>query len=236
MSRLRVLLPVAIAAAVVAGTSACGTAPASTAGGCSGFATMAGLCGQDRTDAGGYGGIGGVGDRGSADGTTDPATPDPYPSYSDTTTEPPVAPDPAYQRLTGPGGISVEVPATWRDEPAGKSYRQVGEADPEGALARFGGYAPTGASLIAEITGGERTNPKIRAGYQRISLSATTFQGAGAVDWQFTFVKDGVTRQVHGLYWRAGGTEYQIYASAPDVEWPALEPVFDVMRDSVSTS
>jgi hypothetical protein len=227
MSGFRVPRFAAVVVAVVACTSACGSRPATHADACSSFARIVLPCGDDPTDgptddpAGPAPGPGGV-----IGGPTQPDAPDP------TTTEPP---DAAYQRLTGPGGISVEVPATWQDGPGSAAYRQVGEADPAGAFARFGGYAPTVASLLAEITGGERGNPKIRPGYQRISLSATTFRGAEAVDWQFTFVKDGVTRHVHGLYWRAGGTEYLIYLSAPDVEWSALDPVFDVMRDSVST-
>jgi hypothetical protein len=192
---------------------------------------IAQLCGHDLTGVATSRGVAG---QGQADGSvpTLPATPDPE---TITITEPPAVVDDAYQRLTGPGGISVEVPGTWRDGAGSDSYRQVGEADPAGAFARFGGYAPSGASLLAEITGGERGNPKIRGGYQRISLSATSFQGAEAVDWQFTFVKDGVTRQVHGLYWRTDGTEYLIYLSAPSMQWPALEPVFDVVRDSVTT-
>ncbi|TDQ01408.1 hypothetical protein [Labedaea rhizosphaerae] len=231
MPGLRALRSAAIAAALVACVSACGSRPATEADACSAFAQIIRLCG----DPGGAvpeavpravpeGAIGGR-------AQPDPGTPD-------TTTPDATTPEPseeAYQRLTGPGGISVAVPATWRDSAAGASYRQVGEADPAGAFARFGGYPPTRTSLLAEITAGERGNPKIRSGYQRISLSATTFQGVAAVDWQFTFVKDGVTRHVHGLYWRTGGTEYLIYLSAPDVEWSALDPVFDVMRDSVST-
>ena len=218
MSGSRVLrsaaITVAIAAAIVVGTSACGSRPATQGDACSPFAPIVG-CGDAPAHTAPKPGPGGV-----IGGQVPPAPP---------TTEP-------YQRLTGPGGISVQVPATWRDGASAATYRQVGEADPAGAFARFGGYAPTKTSLLAEITGGERGNPKIRAGYQRISLSTTTFRDAEAVDWQFTFVKDGVTRHVHGLYWRAGGTEYLIYLSAPDVEWPALEPVFDVMRDSVSTT
>lgn len=192
---------------------------------------IARLCGHDLTGVATFGQV--VTEEPNP-GTPVPGTTGPvYPDPADTTDPP--QPNAAYQRLTGPGGISVEVPAGWADGQGSASYRQVGEADPAGAFARFGGYAPTRSSLLTEITAGERGNPKIRTGYHRISLSATGFRGAEAVDWQFTFVKDAVTRHVHGLYWRSAGSEYLIYLSAPEVEWPALEPVFDVVRDSVTT-
>jgi len=172
MTFLRVL---ALAAALVVGVSACAGHPANPANPAAVHPAQAlGFIGQDVPDV---------------------------PATTTTTTAEPPATDP-YRRLTGPGGISVEVPADWADDPGSASYRQVGEADPAGAFARFGGYAPTRSSLLAEITAGERGNPKIRPGYHRISLSATGFQGVDAVDWQFTFDKDGVTRQYRPCTWR----------------------------------
>lgn len=194
--------------------------------------TIARLCGHDLL------GVAYTGYSPADPGTTEPAEPSEsfVPDTTEpATTQPTTVADAAYKRLTGPGGISVEVPVAWQDGPGSSSYRQVGEDDPAGAIARFGGYPPVGSSVLAEITAGERGNPNIQLGYHRLSLSATTFRGGEAVDWEFAFVKNGVTRQVHGLYWRVGGHEYLIYLSSPWPEWSALQPVFDVMRDSVST-
>jgi hypothetical protein len=99
---------------------------------------------------------------------------------------------------------------------------------------RFGGAVPPDVALLTEIQNGESGNPNVRNGYQRIQLAELSFLGQPAVDWEFTFVKDGVTRHAFGRYWRQDGLTYVIYLSAPADRWLDVDWIFQIMSDSVT--
>jgi hypothetical protein len=176
-----------------------------------------------------WGGQGG----GSAD--TGNETPD----YRPTTTEPPSTTDESGvgdgTTVSGPGGISVEIPAGWTvgESPAAANQQASDPSDPQ-VFVRFGASAPPDVPLLTEIQNGERGNPNVRNGYQRVQLVETSFLGQAAVDWEFTFVKDGETRHALGRYWRQDGLTYVIYLSAPDNRWRSVRWVFDLLADSTT--
>jgi len=141
-----------------------------------------------------------------------------------------------YQQVSGPGGLTVDVPAGWvlTGSPSVDNEQADDPADAQ-RFVRFGASTPAKASQRDEILAGERTNPNIQRGYHRVQLTSLTFQGGDAVDWEFTFSKAGVTRHARGLYWRANGLGYVVYVSGPDSAWAPLQPVFDRMVASVIT-
>lgn len=173
------------------------------------------------------------GDEGGGSADTGNETPD----YRPTTTEPPSATDESGDRETvaGPGGISVEIPAGWTvtDSPAAANQQASDPGDPQ-VFVRFGASPPPDVPLLTEIQNGERGNPNVRNGYQRVQLAETSFLGQAAVDWEFTFVKDGMTRHALGRYWRQNGLTYVIYLSAPDGRWLSVQWVFDLLADSTT--
>jgi hypothetical protein len=164
------------------------------------------------------------------------STPAPWPS-TPTTTAPSTSATtaPTSQTTSAPGGLRVALPAGWvvTDGPVASNLQASDPADPV-SFARFGGAPPPAVGLLAEIQSGERTNPNVRNGYHRIRLEPRTFLGTEAVDWELTFVKEGVTRHALGRYWRSGGYGYVIYVSSPEVKFSALRPVFDLMADTVT--
>jgi hypothetical protein len=173
----------------------------------------------------------GPGTRTAVEPTQRPATPE-YTPPTDTT----ATPQPAeYRRVTGPAGLSVDLPRAFEvtSAPSAANHQAADPASPA-VFVRFGGSAAPKSTLLAEIEAGERTNPNIRSGYRRIQLSTVTFRGTTAVDWEFTFVKDGIARHAYGRYWRAGRTGYVVYASAPVEQWQLIQPVFEHMLESVA--
>lgn len=137
--------------------------------------------------------------------------------------------------VTGPGGLTISIPAGWvvGGSPAAANQQAADPAEPDCFL-RFGAATPPAVSLLAEIRTGERSNPNVRNGYRRIRLAQTTFLGVAAVDWEFTFVKDGTTRHALGRYWRDNGLGYVVYLSTPAGRWAGVRPVFDRMADTAA--
>jgi hypothetical protein len=84
-------------------------------------------------------------------------------------------------------------------------------------------------SLLDTVAGNETGNPNIADGYQRIQLAPVTTMPIEAVDWEFTFVKDGVTKHSYGRYWRRDGVDYVVYASTAADLWPTMTEIVDVM-------
>jgi hypothetical protein len=168
--------------------------------------------------------------------TRRPQTPTYTPQDPVTSTETTTRSD-DFRRVEGPAGLSVAIPETFQltASPSAANQQAADPANPD-AFLRFGGSAAPKATLRAEIEAGERTNPNVRAGYQRVQLTNVTFQGTTAVDWEFTFVKDGRTRHAYGRYWRVGGTGYVVYGSAPVDKWDSLLPAFNHMLASAVTA
>jgi hypothetical protein len=171
--------------------------------------------------------------------TTDPepTTAEPEPTTAEpepTTTEPPSIED-DLQTVTGPEGISVQIPASWTvgGSPSAVNQQASDPGDPA-VFVRFGGAVPPDVSLLTEIQNGESGNPNVRNGYQRIQLTELSFLERPAVDWEFTFVKDGATRHAFGRYWRQDGLTYVVYLSAPADRWAGVDWIWQIMCDSVT--
>ena len=65
--------------------------------------------------------------------------------------------------------------------------------------------------------------------YHRITLSSASYGGHDAVEWEFEDREGANVMHVRSLYWRAGGKEYFVLASAPAPRWAQMQPIYDTM-------
>ncbi len=138
------------------------------------------------------------------------------------------------QMVTGPGGLAVSIPRDWvvGGSPAAANQQAADPSDPR-SFVRFGGTTPPGVSLPAEIEAGERTNPNVQNGYQRVQLEEVTFLGSRPSTGSSRSSRTGSPGMRSAGTGGAGGMGYVIYLSAPDARWMALRTVFDRMADTV---
>jgi hypothetical protein len=159
--------------------------------------------------------------------TTPPSSPEWTPPV--TTTTVPEDPLAGYQTVTGPAGVYVAIPADWTVKPGAVPSNLQADSPTADRLIRFGGSASTDMSLLDTVASNETSNPNIADGYQRIQLAPVPTLPVEAVDWEFTFVKDGVTKHSYGRYWRRDGIDYVVYASTTADLWPSMTEIVEVM-------
>jgi hypothetical protein len=143
---------------------------------------------------------------------------------------------PGYRKVVGPAGLSTVVPAGW---PAPRLVNQgqyqvddPGDHGPDnsGRFIRYGAATVSGSDMLGDHLRYEQEDfAPGHPNYRRVQLRATTYHGWPAVDWEFTWTKDGVPRHVHVLYWQAGGTEFNVYASSPQASWDQTAGIYDAM-------
>lgn len=154
-------------------------------------------------------------------------TPSASPEWTTTTvTEDPLA---GYRTVNGPAGVYVAVPADWTVKPGAVPSNFQADSPAADRLIRFGGSASTGTPLLDTVATNETDNPNIADGYQRIQLTPVTTLPVEAVDWEFTFVKEGVTKHSYGRYWRRDGVDYVVYASTTADLWDSMTEIVEVM-------
>lgn len=162
------------------------------------------------------------------------ATPPSSPEWTPpaTTTTVPDHPLTDYRTVTGPAGVYVAIPTDWTVSPGAVPSNLQANSPTADQLIRFGGSESTTMSLLDTVASNETDNPNIADGYQRIQLAPVSTLPVEAVDWEFTFVKDGVTRHSYGRYWRRDGIDYVVYASTAADLWPAMTEIVEVMVDT----
>ncbi|HSV64686.1 MAG TPA: Ran-binding zinc finger domain-containing protein [Mycobacteriales bacterium] len=164
----------------------------------------------------------------SATAPTDPT----YPPTTAPPIDPPTTPDGqpgGYQRTSGPGGLTLDIPAGWQPG-TGSANGTVEAPDPADATVflRYGAIAPPNLPLMDYALGGERGNPNIQDHYHRVHLRTVSYLGSQqAVDWEFTFWKKGLPKHARSRYWLANGQMYIIYVSAPIAKWSEIEPILN---------
>lgn len=159
--------------------------------------------------------------------TTDTSTPATSASAS---YSPGAVPD-GYQRVSGPAGVSVSIPAGWSvRRGAFASTDEADDPDGAGSTIRYSGSPTPVMSLLDAVAGLEQNTPAIRKGYERLRLDQVTTGDAGDVVWEFRFTtKAGVQRHALGWYWRADDHDYAVYASVDESRWMDFQPVLDVL-------
>lgn len=170
---------------------------------------------------------------GSPAGATPPTRPTPSGSPL-----PPVPSDFGALTMTGSGvTVTLPVPAGWTRKPSsanGLDRTDVDLQDPEVLLrvdlaARGQGSAEAGAIRNESATR--------LAGYRRLGITAVPGVGDDAVDWTFTFERDG-TRRVVDRQILSGTAGVAVYYSAPQDLYARYLPVWQrAVRDlKITTS
>jgi hypothetical protein len=166
-----------------------------------------------------------------AEPTPDP-TPDPTPSSTwnyPTTTDVP-APNAGFRQVSGPGGMTTYIPATWPTKTApGPGAMQADDPTGMARILRFGGSATTVSDSYAVHADYERQFSANKSNYLSIRLDRTDVRGTSAIDWEFEYDTDGGRRHVRSIYWLSSGYEFFVYASAPVDVWPDAQQILDVM-------
>jgi hypothetical protein len=156
-----------------------------------------------------------------------PSSPEWTPPPVTTTTDDPV---PAgYRLVTGPAGVYVAIPGDWTVNQGAVPSNLQADSPTGDRLIRFGGSESTRMPLLDTVATNETDNPNIAVGYQRLQLTPVTSLPVEAVDWEFLWVKDGVTRHGYGRYWRLDGIDYVVYASTAADLWYSMTDIVDVM-------
>jgi hypothetical protein len=143
-----------------------------------------------------------------------------------------------YTPVSGPGGVRVPIPSSWSVH-AGAVATNLQADDPgrPGRFVRFGADAMSSGDALATIQSYERDTPTIRKGYQRLRLESVSFGPTGtAVDWEFTFSKDGRSRHAYGRYWYEDGLLYVVYLSAWSVDWPDSQDILTVVLNGAGAT
>jgi hypothetical protein len=138
-----------------------------------------------------------------------------------------------YSTVTGPDNMTTEIPSGWAQVPSG-TYVQANDPADSGRFVRYGATPAPAGDLLASLTSAAQTNPTIQTGYQQVQLITVAYHGDPAVDWEFEYVKAGVTRHIYSRYWEAGGIEYFVYVSSTSDRWSATSPIFDAMANAAT--
>jgi hypothetical protein len=156
-------------------------------------------------------------------------TPSPPKTTSTTTPPPPTAPA-GYQRVTGPAGLRTVIPAGWRSErTSGPGAMQAYDPADAGRYVKYGGSAAPDIGIEPSHIQYENGFAARALDYRRIVLSAASYAGHQAVEWEFVHRDAAGYRHVRSLYWRANGKEYFVLAAAPPDRWQETKPIYDAM-------
>jgi hypothetical protein len=97
---------------------------------------------------------------------------------------------------------------------------------------RYGGSPSPSQPLIEVMRNAERSFSTQYPGYQLIGLQAETWRDHEAVSWKFEFDTADGRKHVESVYWRAGGLDYVLYASALVTNWPAMQEIYTTAYDA----
>ncbi|RJQ79045.1 hypothetical protein D5S17_11590 [Pseudonocardiaceae bacterium YIM PH 21723] len=127
-----------------------------------------------------------------------------------------------HKLVDAPGRLRIAVPQSWEVHPGPvEANLQADEPGGPGGRLLFGGNPQSPRKLIEVVSDFEKGTKD----YHRILLSETGFGAAEqAVDWEYTFTKDGAAQHAQGRYWRMNGTDYVVYLACPESRWPQLGP------------
>jgi tRNA A-37 threonylcarbamoyl transferase component Bud32 len=126
-------------------------------------------------------------------------------------------------------GVSFPVPDGWKRGKA--TAEQVTYVDETRLVdLTIGMVEPAGANPESHFKSIEANTKLNYPTYRKLRMDRTTFQGKPAVVWEFTFKGRARVFRAKDLgFGQEGGREYDIYLSAPDLEWDTFRPVFDTV-------
>jgi hypothetical protein len=119
--------------------------------------------------------------------------------------------------------IPIGWPAQLR---AGKTDIQATNPAEPTSFLRYGGSPSPATPLLTVLQASERGFPPGHPGYQLIALRPGKWRGYESVTWEFEFDADGGRKHANSVYWRVGGSDYVLYASALVSSWPQMKTIY----------
>ncbi|MEU2128376.1 hypothetical protein [Streptomyces sp. NPDC018352] len=149
------------------------------------------------------------------------ATPDATPSA-------PTVPE-GFRLVSDTAGFSFAVPTVW--DRRSEKNNQITYAGSTGrAELKVGVIHDAPYSSYDNFTTLERTADANQKNYRRIGLTANTFRGRPGAIWEYTYEDRESGETIHAIdqsYIADDGTEYAIYTTERDTEWPGARRIFD---------
>jgi eukaryotic-like serine/threonine-protein kinase len=173
-----------------------------------------------------------------ADGTAGDSSGSPSPSPSPSASvpqAPPTAP-PGYQLEHDPTGFTMAVPTGWTRKVDAAGVHFVDTATQCELLVSAENFA--GPSPYQHFQDLEKIMRAKKNGYVELRLNATTFAVDGQVEpaaiWEWNWTSDNQV-EFHAqdlAFGKEGTTEYAVYLSTPESEWPQQQLVFDTAEQT----
>jgi hypothetical protein len=137
------------------------------------------------------------------------------------------------EELTAAGiAVTMRRPAGWRRLASGG--RVDFRDDTDEVLLRLEISVRTSDTLRAAAESLDRSTRASLAQYRLLGITPVTGASGPAVDWEFTFVRDGVTRQVVDRLSVSGDAGVAVYYSAPVRYFERMKPVWDAAVGDIS--
>ncbi|GHH41771.1 hypothetical protein [Streptomyces candidus] len=160
-----------------------------------------------------------------------PAAPSDVPGESDDVAPPPdtgAAPA-GFRQADDPEGFALLVPEVWHR--IGNRQGQVTYGGSTGMEHLLVGVVrnPDYASSYENFRNLEQVTRKRQSGYQRIRLERNTFQGRPGAVWEYTYLRKGSGERIRAIdqgYIAANGTDYSLYTTARERDWPRAQEIF----------
>jgi hypothetical protein len=105
-------------------------------------------------------------------------------------------------------------------DPASGTYLRVDHREPPGASA-VGAWQDQERSFMAQYPG-----------YQRLQLTAMTFDGFSGALWEFTYPSGASTLHAADLGFITGRYGFALYFQTKDGDWQRLQPLFESFKRS----
>jgi hypothetical protein len=137
---------------------------------------------------------------------------------------------PGFQHVNGPVGLRTVIPDGWQTVTAGGpgALRAVDPADP-GRIIGYGGARASSPDLVGVHIAYEKRYSDLTKNYRRVELNKAAYAGHPAVEWEFLHDDGRGIQRVQALYWLVEDTEYFVFVSGPDTQWPRMRVVYDAM-------
>lgn len=136
-----------------------------------------------------------------------------------------------YLLVSGPGGMTTYIPASWPTKVATGPGAMEADDPANPRLLRYGGSATPVTDSYQVHVDYEAQFSRNKNGYVSLRLERTYVRDLPAIDWEFEYDAQDGRRHVRSVYWLTQGYEYFVYASAPVPLWPGTQEILDVMLD-----
>ncbi|MGW1655379.1 hypothetical protein [Streptomyces atratus] len=155
-------------------------------------------------------------------------SPTPTASTASTTPSAPTVPE-GFRLVSDTAGFSFAVPTLW-DRQSEKNHQITYAGSTGRAELKVGVIRNAPYSSYENFRTLERTADANQKNYRRLQLSANTFQGLHGAIWEYTYEDRDSGETIHAIdqsYLADDGTEYAIYTTERDTDWPQARRIFD---------